>query len=210
MLELTDCEKKYGASVVLHIPSLKLGKEIFWLQGKNGSGKTTFLRMIAGMIPFQGEILYDGVSLRRQALFYRRQVSLAEAEPVYPTFITGQELVAFYRQIRRAHKEEIKYLTDLFQMGPYLSAPVGSYSSGMTKKLSLLLALIGRSPLILLDEPLATLDVEAIQRLPELILNYHREWGCSFIFSSHQPVEHDGFSPAGKIVIADQTAQLSA
>ena len=209
MLELTDCEKKYGGRLVLRIPTLKLNKGIYWLQGINGSGKTTFLRMLAGMIPFQGDILFDGISLRHKALSFRRRVSLAEAEPLYPAFIRGDELVEFYREIRRSPAYETQRLADLFQIDNYLSAPTGSYSSGVTKKLSLLLALIGHAPLILLDEPLATLDYEAIQKLPEIIREYHREWGCSFIFSSHQAIEHEGFSPDGKIVAVNQTVQLS-
>ena len=56
----------------------------------------------------------------------------------------------------------------------------------MVKRLSLLLAFIGDMPLILLDEPLATLDAEASARLPELIREYREERGVSFIFSSHQ------------------------
>ena len=76
MLELTNCEKKYGGRLVLHIPSLKLNKGIYWLHGLNGSGKTTFLRMMAAMIPFKGDILFNGISLRHHAVYYRRHDSL--------------------------------------------------------------------------------------------------------------------------------------
>lgn len=210
MLELSECEKKYNGKLVLRIPLLKINKGIYWVQGLNGSGKTTFLRMISGMIPFKGEISYNGISLQRDSLLYRRLVSIAEAEPHYPTFMKGRELIEFYQGIRKSDIAEIKYLIDLFQMDNYLSAPIGSYSSGMTKKLSLLLALTGHPPLILLDEPFATLDNEATLKLPDLIRKYHQEWGCHFIFSSHQPIGHDGFSPDGKIVVAHQTIQLSA
>ena len=210
MLELTDCEKKYGSKLVLRIPSLKLSKGIYCLQGMNGSGKTTFLRMIAGMIPFHGDIFQDKISLRHNAVAYRSMVSFAEAEPLYPAFITGFELVEFYQEIRRTTNDEIKWLIDLFQMNTYLSALIGSYSSGMTKKLSLLLAFIGHPSLILLDEPIATLDSDAVQRLPEIIRRYHQEWNCHFIFSSHQPVGKDDFSLDGKIVIANQMVQISA
>jgi ABC-2 type transport system ATP-binding protein len=210
MLQFVQAQKSYGQQLVIRIPALQLDKGVYWLQGINGSGKTTLLRMIAGLIPFEGDILFEATSLRHKPLFYRRSVSWAEAEPLYPAFIIGQELVAFYQDIRKASFLQIDKLIDLFRIEQYLSMPIGSYSSGTIKKLSLLLAFIGNPSLILLDEPLATLDAEAALLLPELIREYRQDLGVSFVFSSHQTIITGSLSIDKKLVISDQTIHLAA
>jgi len=187
MIQFDNVLKAYDRHPVFEITNLRLERSIYWLQGINGSGKTTFLSMLAGLIPFKGDILLDGTNLRQKPLSYRRQVNFAEAEPLYPDFITGIELVEFYREIRNAATIQTDLLVNLFKMHRFISLPVGTYSSGMIKKLSLLLAFIGRPSLVLLDEPLATLDEGSIHIMPDLISAYHKEFKTCFIFSSHQP-----------------------
>ena len=163
--------------------------------------------MLAGLIPFKGDIILDGVNLRHSPLPYRRLVSFAEAEPLYPDFITGFELVRFYQDIRKADATQTDMLINLFKLRRFLSQSVGTYSSGMIKKLSLLLAFIGKPSLILLDEPLATLDEGSMHILPDLISAYHKEFKSCFIFSSHQPFKSYSLT-IHKILITDQSLQL--
>jgi len=193
--------------MVLEISSLRLERKIYWLQGINGSGKTTFLSMLAGLIPFKGDILLDGINLRKKPLSYRRLVNFAEAEPLYPDFITGLELVSFYQDIRKAANVQTDMLVNLFKMHRFLSMSVGTYSSGMIKKLSLLLAFIGKPSLILLDEPLATLDEGSVHILPDLIRAYNKEFKTCFIFSSHQPFKSYSLA-INKILINEQSLQF--
>lgn len=209
MLQFVQAQKLYGEQLVLAVPSLRLDKGIYWLQGINGSGKTTLLRMIAGQIPFDGDILFESTSLRHKPLVYRGKVSWAESEPQYPDFITGRELVAFYQDIRKASFRQIDKLIGLFKIQQYLSSPIGSYSSGTIKKLSLLLAFIGNPSLILLDEPLATLDAGSALLLPQLISEY-QDLGVSFVFSSHQSIKTGSLSINKILVISDQTIHLAA
>jgi ABC-2 type transport system ATP-binding protein len=209
MLQFANVYKTYDQQPVLEISSLKLERNIYWLQGINGSGKTTFLSMLAGLIPFKGDILLDGINLRESPLSYRRLVNFAEAEPLYPDFITGLELVSFYQDIRKAASVQTDLLVNLFKMHRFLSMPVGTYSSGMIKKLSLLLAFIGKPSLILLDEPLATLDEGSIHVLPDLIRAYHKEFKTCFIFSSHQPFKSYSLV-INKILINEQSLQFIA
>jgi ABC-2 type transport system ATP-binding protein len=204
MLQFDNVYKTYDHQPVLEISSLKMERSIYWLQGINGSGKTTFLSILAGMIPFKGDIQLDGINLRKNPLSYRRLVNFAEAEPLYPDFITGIELVRFYKNIRKAAVTQTDHLVNLFKMHRFLSHPIGTYSSGMIKKMSLLLAFIGKPSLILLDEPLATLDEGSVHILPELINAYHKEFKTCFIFSSHQVFKSHSL-PINKILIADQS-----
>jgi ABC-2 type transport system ATP-binding protein len=207
MLQFDRVYKTYNQQPVLDISHLKLERNIYWLKGINGSGKTTLLNMLAGLIPFKGDIQLDGINLRYEPVSYRSLVNFAEAEPLYPDFITGHELVSFYQEIRKAAAAQIDMLINLFKMHHFLKSPIGTYSSGMVKKLSLLLAFIGKPSLVLLDEPLATLDEGSVHILPELINAYHKEFKTGFIFSSHQSINTFSMT-TNQILITDHSLEL--
>ena len=208
MLQFDRVYKTYNQQPVLDISHLKLERNIYWLKGMNGSGKTTLLSILAGLIPFKGDIQLDGINLRSDPVSYRNLVNFAEAEPLYPDFITGQELVCFYQEIRKAATVQIDMLINLFKMHHFLKSPIGTYSSGMVKKLSLLLAFIGKPSLLLLDEPMATLDEGSIQILPGLINAYHKEFKTGFIFSSHQSM-NTFLLTTHQILMTDHSLQLA-
>jgi ABC-2 type transport system ATP-binding protein len=207
MIHLLQVQKKYDRKLILNIPEFKLDNGIYWIYGLNGSGKTTFLKIVAGMIPFDGEAHINNTSLKKNGVHYRKLVSFAEAEPVYPSYITGRDLVLFYQDIRKAPQSQIDRLIAFSDLRTSLDNPIGTYSSGMVKRLSLLLAFIGAAEWILLDEPLATLDTEAVHALPELINEYRKQYGTSFIFSSHQPFLSAALSIDRNFSITDHTIQ---
>ena len=210
MLQCSQVTKEYSDRIILSIPALTLREGIYWLNGSNGSGKTTLLKIIAGMIPFDGDILLRGVNLRKDPAGYRKLVSNAEAEPAYPPFLTGHDLIRFYQHIRKGSDVQSGQLVERLGFGQFLSTPVGTYSSGMIKRLSLLLAFIGHSKLILLDEPLATLDMEAAALLPQLIMEYHTSYNTSFIFSSHASFPDEELVVDQKLLLLDHTILLTA
>ncbi|MBS1509090.1 MAG: ABC transporter ATP-binding protein [Bacteroidetes bacterium] len=194
MLHFLNVKKIYGTHAVIDMPSLQLASGIYWLRGANGSGKSTFLKMAGGLIPFEGEITIDDIHLKRNPTEYRRAVSYVEAEPLYPYFVSGLDLVHFFTYTRKADKKSTDQLVEAIGIGRFYKDPIGTYSSGMVKKLSLVLAFIGQCRFIFLDEPLVTLDQAAVETLYQLIGEYHRE-GTGFIITSHQLVEHHYFNP---------------
>ena len=207
MLQFDHVYKTYNQQPVLDIRHLKLERNVYWLKGINGSGKTTFLSMLAGLIPFKGDIQLDGINLHRDPVSYRSLVNFAEAEPLYPDFITGQELIQFYQEIRKAATVQVDMLINVFKMHHFLRSPIGTYSSGMVKKLSLLLAFIGKPSWLLLDEPLAMLDEGSVHILPELINAYYKEFKTGFIFSSHQSINVYSLA-VSQILVTDHSVQL--
>lgn len=187
MLQLRHFSKSYRGRAVLRIDSFAFAPGTYWIQGANGSGKSTLLKAIAGIIPFEGDIQLAGqFSVKQQAVAYRRRVNFAEAEPVFPEFLTGRELLHLFRTAKNGppHQEDA-YLEEL-GMTAYVHEPVGTYSSGMLKKLSLVLAFLGEPTCIVLDEPLATLDTAAIPVLCAWMARQQAEQGTSFLLSSHQ------------------------
>ncbi len=190
-LEIIGYEKRYSDKIIISIHSINLPMGIYWLRGENGSGKTTLLKSIAGIIPFTGAITACGIDLRKQPTHYKRIVNYAEAEPLYPDFLTGEDLIRFYVDAKTGDNEQVAQLEKIFGVDGFKHNKIATYSSGMIKKLSLMLAFIGRPKVILLDEPLITLDTQAVASLQKLIQTY-TENGVSFLITSHQEVTIPG------------------
>jgi ABC-2 type transport system ATP-binding protein len=203
MLKFLNIRKKYGHHLVVDIPSLEIKAGIYWLSGANGSGKSTVLKMAGGLIPFDGEIAIGSINLKKQSTEYRRLVSYAEAEPLFPDYVSGLDLVDFYNSVRKADKKFSNQLIEQIGIDTFYKNPIGTYSSGMVKKLSLVLAFIGKSNFIFLDEPLVTLDQASVETLCNLIRDSRKE-GVSFILTSHQAVEHNHFN-AIELLMKDKT-----
>jgi ABC-2 type transport system ATP-binding protein len=191
MLQFEQIEKYYGNHLALQIPSLQLEKGLYWLKGENGSGKTTMMKMVAGLHPFKGDIILDGFSIKKNRNDFLNKVNFAEAEPIYPAILTAKDLVELYCATKKANiRESIQTIKELHIFDAYQNS-VGSYSSGMLKKLSLALALVGKPEWILLDEPLITIDVDAVVLVCDWINKMQKELGISFIISSHQSFQNE-------------------
>jgi ABC-2 type transport system ATP-binding protein len=187
-LSLSNIHKQYGSHLVLQFDEWKIGTGIYWLKGGNGTGKTTLFRIISGQTPFVGAVLLDGIDLKRDPIKFRSLISYAEAEPQYPLFVTGRELIEFYLEVRNGTPEEAEKLTYLFEMVDFLDQKIGGYSSGMLKKLSLICAFLGNVKVYILDEPLITIDQASANKLYELITDRVKS-GASFLISSHQEID---------------------
>jgi ABC-2 type transport system ATP-binding protein len=209
MLQFTGVEKSYGSKQVLAIPSLELLAAIYWLQGPNGSGKTTLLRVLAGILPFQGQIRLRGINLRRDPVAYRRLTGWADAEPLYPDFLTGEDLIAFYSDIIRPPAGQLDDLIGRFGISSWLGSKAVIWSAGMYKKISLLLAFLGRPALILLDEPLVTLDASGASALFDLIRERYYKENTAFILSSHQPGLDLEIPDMRKLILLDGSINLT-
>ena len=202
MLSIHKLKKQYGSHLILEIDQLQFDSGLFWIQGLNGSGKSTLLKILGGIIPFKGEVQIDSTSLKKQTTEYRRLVSYVEAEPLYPPFLTGSDLISFYSATRKASKEQLNQLIERFNIQSFLQNPIGTYSSGMVKKLSLVLAFLGNPKYILLDEPLVTIDKDSVPILLGLVKKYSDE-GINFIFTSHQAFEATGLAPIQELEVKD-------
>lgn len=189
-LTLKNIHKQYGLHTVLQFDEFHLTTGIYWLKGGNGTGKSTLFRIISGLTTFDGIVKLNNIELKKDPVQFRSKISYSEAEPQYPLFITGRELLNFYQEVRDAKPNEIAELTSLFEMTPFLDQKVGGYSSGMLKKLSLICAFIGSVELIILDEPLITIDSASADKLMHLI-SEQAKMGKSFLLSSHQEIDKE-------------------
>ena len=88
MLQFNNFRKSYGYHPILQIESLTIEPGIYWIKGVNGSGKSTLLKSIGGFLFFEGEILLNNVNVKKEGVAYRKMVNIADAEPIYPEFLT--------------------------------------------------------------------------------------------------------------------------
>ncbi|WP_353718038.1 ATP-binding cassette domain-containing protein [Dyadobacter sp. 676] len=204
VLEINQLRQRYGEREILSIPSFGIERGIYWIQGENGAGKSTLFRTLAGMLPFEGTVRLDGrYDLKKDPVDYRLRMNHGEAEPLYPSFLTPADLIAFVGEAQKAPAAQSEMLVEAFGIN-YLQNPFGSCSSGMVKKVSLLLAFLGTPSVIILDEPLITIDREAREVLFQLIKDYHRN-GVTFLLSSHQLFEQEGLHVSQSFRLKDKT-----
>lgn len=185
-ITLQKLYKAYHQQPVLNIPELKLNAGLYVLRGPNGAGKSTLMRILAGIVPAEGEIWLGDLALQKQPIVYRRYVAYAEAEPEFPEYITGRELLGFVCKARTFPLSLAEALCEKLGVNRYYRQPTSGYSSGMRKKLALVLALANECSWILLDEPFNALDEASCLLLKEMIQERFRKKGTAFLLSAHQ------------------------
>ncbi|AYL95519.1 ABC transporter ATP-binding protein [Mucilaginibacter celer] len=210
MLQFINFTKRYGTYPALKIDDLSLETGIYWIKGVNGSGKSTLLKSIAGILAFDGDILLDdsNISIKKQPVVYRKLVNFAEAEPIFPEFLTGTEMIALFADAKDAPAGQEQQYIKSMQMQSYVDKPIGTYSSGMLKKLSLLLAFLGQPKIILLDEPLITIDAASLAILNTWIRERYEQEGTGFLLSSHQVLEDGSLPVSRELLVEDQTLKF--
>lgn len=211
MLRFVNFKKSYGAYPALNIDELTINPGIYWIKGVNGSGKSTLLKSIAGLLAFDGDILLDDrISIKKNPVAFRKLVNFAEAEPLFPEFLTGKEMIALFAAAKEAPAGQEQPFIESMQMQAYVDHPVGTYSSGMLKKLSLVLAFLGKPKVILLDEPLITIDSASLAILYRIIAEKHEQEGISFLLSSHQALEDNALNITAELTVEDQTIKTAS
>src|SRR6478736_2166569 len=190
LFELDDVTKTYGAVTALNELSLRAPVGAIGLLGPNGSGKTTMIRTLLGLIPVDsgsGEVL--GMDFRHRQLDIRRQVGFApEDECLFP-HIVGVEFVAYAGELvgmsrtdglQRAHE-----VLDYVGLGEARYRMVESYSTGMKQRLKLASAIVHDPQLLILDEPTNGMDPAGRQEVLELAHDLAHNNGLNLLFSSH-------------------------
>jgi ABC-2 type transport system ATP-binding protein len=200
MLIVNRFRKEYNNHVVLDIPFLEIPKGIHWFVGKNGSGKSTFFKSLAGIIPFQGEILFDSFAPSQIACKFL--INYSEAEPKYPDFVTARDILKFIAYAKKAPAGQLDALVAHFGVVDYWENNIGTYSSGMLKKVS---GFLGNPQLIILDEPFILVDAVSIDKLYEVIAKTEAEHGTSFFLSSHQDLLPEKLGIASVLIVNNKT-----
>jgi ABC-2 type transport system ATP-binding protein len=201
--------KSYNNHPVLNIHTLDISSGVHWFEGENGSGKSTFFRTIAGIIPFDGEMELCGTKNNKEnAVNYRRLVNYAYAEPKYPDYLSGADIIKFVNEARGSNERQVNELIERFRINDFYKNTIHTYSSGMLKKISLITAFLGNPKLILLDEPFTTIDSQTADLVYELI-NEYRINDISFFIASHQPLDSTKVKTDNRFRVAEGKITLA-
>ena len=192
LVEIKNLTKRYGNSPVNAVEnlsiSLKAG-EIYGFLGSNGAGKSTTIKCLVGIYPFNfGDIIVDGVSLRLDPLKVKQKIGYVSDNHAVFERLTGREYVNHVANLYKVSVEEMKERCDkllkAFKMEEHFDKPIKSYSHGMKQKISVIAALVHNPKLWVLDEPLTGLDPQSAYQLKK-VMREHADAGNTVFFSSH-------------------------
>ena len=191
MLEIKNLKKTYkgGKTAVANLSlSVKPG-DIYGFIGHNGAGKTTTIKCVVGIHDFdEGEILVDGVSIRKDPIRCKKVLAYIPDNPDLYDYLTGIQYLNFMADIfeipAEERKQRIREEADAFEITSALGDLISSYSHGMKQKLAIIGALIHQPRLLILDEPFVGLDPKAALVLKNK-MHQLCEAGSAIFFSTH-------------------------
>ena len=190
MLKITNLTKKYGSKKAVDDLSLHIAPgEIYGFIGHNGSGKTTTIKACCGILDFdEGEILIDGMSIRKNPIECKQKLAYIPDNPEMYDYMSGIKYLNFiadvYGVTKKDREERIEKYAELFNLTEDLGQPINAYSHGMKQKLAIISALIHEPKLIIMDEPFVGLDPKAAHSIKEIMWEICNNGGAIF-FSTH-------------------------
>jgi heme ABC exporter ATP-binding subunit CcmA len=188
-VEVRGLKKSYGLKPILRGIDFALQQgQRMALLGANGAGKTTILRILAGLSrPSAGTIRVTGIDLLRDAQRVRQRVGLVAHQPYLYEELTVVENLLFFARLYAVEKaqDRVRELVERLGLEKRGRERVGSLSRGQVQRLAWARALVHDPHLLLLDEPDTGLDQEG-QHLVNDLLAEHRTRGGSVIFTTHQ------------------------
>lgn len=182
---------------------------IYGFVGKNGAGKTTFIRLICGLqYPTSGDFVLYGVKNTDKAIAdsRSRMGAVVETPSIYPNMTAEDNLKMQYRLLGMPSFDSIQELLKLVGLENTGKKKAKHFSLGMKQRLSIAIALCGSPDFLILDEPINGLDPQGIIEIRELILKLNRERQITVLISSHildelsKLATHYGFIDSGRIV----------
>ena len=159
MIEIKDVTKHYGRRAALSSVSLTLwGGEVTLLLGANGAGKSTLLRCLLGIESFDGEIRVAGRDPLKEGPAVRSLIGYMPQSGGLHVDLTVEQTMRLYADIRRAPRDRCAALLADAGLDGHATTKVGELSGGMRQRLGFALALLTDPPILVLDEPSASLD----------------------------------------------------
>ncbi len=211
MLEVEGLVKRYGDVIAVSDLTVSLARgESLVLLGRNGAGKSTAMRCMAGLVmPTAGRVAVDGIDVREDANAVRGRIGLMPEVPGLYERMSARAYLDYFGSIyglapavRRRRIDEMLAIFDLVHAGDRW---LGTFSKGMRQKVALIRATLHRPNLILADEPTSALDPDSARRAWDF-LNDLRLGGCSLVICTHSMEEAEalsgsiGIMSAGKLL----------
>lgn len=188
VVQLKGVTKQIGSKKIIDNLTLDIpAGQVFGFLGPNGSGKTTTIRMMVGLMSLtQGDIIIKGSSIKSDYEKAIAHVGAIVENPEMYKFLTGyQNLIHYARMSTGVTEERIQEAIELVGLGARIHDKVKTYSLGMRQRLGVAQAILHRPRLLILDEPTNGLDPQGIRELRDYLRLLAREEGITVFVSSH-------------------------
>jgi len=186
-IKLEHIEKKVGDQQLVHPLSITFNSgQVIALCGGNGAGKSTIIRMVAGLTkPTKGVISISGETIENNRNQYLNQIGYMPDDFQFTGGVTAYEALSFWGDLKGVPRTRVKELLELVGLQNTGKKKVQSFSKGMRQRLLLAQALLAEPALLLLDEPTNGLDPYWMKQFVK-ILRISAEQGQTVLFSTHQ------------------------
>ena len=189
LVEVKNIKKNYGKNEAVKGISFNIKEdEILGLLGPNGSGKTTTIGMLLGLLkPTSGEIFINGQKLEGNRIEILEQINFISPYIELPKKLTVKQNLTVYGKLYKINNinERIEFLSEKLRLEGLLNNITGELSSGQKNRVSLAKALINEPKVLLLDEPTASLDPEVGDFVRSFLEDYKKEKKISILLASH-------------------------
>ena len=187
MITTEHLTKKYKNFVSVNQVSLHIRKgSIYGFLGPNGAGKSTTMKMLLGLtIPTKGSFSIDGKHFPEDRMDILKEIGSFIEAPSFYANLTGRENLDVIRRILGLPKESVEDALELVGLTEFGDRLAKKYSLGMKQRLGLAGALLGRPPILILDEPTNGLDPSGIHEIRELVKSLPGLYDCTILISSH-------------------------
>lgn len=192
LVKIQNLGKKYSQKADFTIENINIvgnAGEIIGILGHNGAGKSTTIKCITGMHPYEaGSIHICGYEMMNEPIEAKRNFGYVSDDHVLFEKMTGYEFINFMADIYKVTKEErierVNMFQEIFALGDSIYKPISSYSHGMKQKVSIMGALIHNPRVFILDEPMVGLDPYTANQVKQFFKT-HSANGNLVLFSSH-------------------------
>ncbi|HMJ40020.1 MAG TPA: ABC transporter ATP-binding protein [Verrucomicrobiae bacterium] len=204
MLEVVGLAKRYGDVLALRDLSVRVEEgQCLVLLGRNGAGKTTALRCMAGvLLPSAGTVTVDGIDAAEDPAAVRAKVGLMPEVPGLYERMSARSYLdhfgAIYDLEPALRRRRIDELLDLFELAEAGDRWLGTFSKGMRQKVALIRATLHRPRLVLADEPTSALDPDSARRAWVYLKGLQKQ-GCALVICTHSMEEAENL--AGQVGI---------
>tara|TARA_B100001123_G_scaffold230108_1_gene258749 strand:+ start:199 stop:936 length:738 start_codon:yes stop_codon:yes gene_type:complete len=189
LVKVKNLKKNYGSKEAVKNISFNIKQdEILGLLGPNGSGKTTTIGMLLGLLkPSNGEIFIDGKKIEENRIEILQKINFISPYIELPKKLTVKQNLIVYGKLYNVtnFKIRLEYLVEKLRLSDLLNRITGELSSGQKNRVSLAKALINDPTILFLDEPTASLDPEIGDYVRTFLENYKNEKKISILLASH-------------------------
>lgn len=187
MIETENLTKTYGGFTAVSHVNLHIRKgSVYGFLGPNGAGKSTTMKMFLGLTqPTAGSFRIAGKTYPENRMEMLKEIGSFIEAPAFYGNLTGEENLDIIRQILGLPKSSVEEALETVGLMPYKDRLARKYSLGMKQRLGLAGALIGKPPILILDEPTNGLDPVGIHEIRTLIRLLPQKFDCTVLVSSH-------------------------